>query len=349
MELGIILGNIPLSVSEREHFDSILRQAEAAQEAGLTHILIGQHFHFEDSRWFQPVPLLARLAGELDDHVRLATQIMVAPLYNPVMLAEELATLDVVTGGRISVGLGLGYIPKEYETFGVPYKERGARFDEILEILKLMWTQDRVSYQGKYYQLDDINVHIKPIQNPHPPIWIGAGSNAGIRRAARFGDAWPITPQETPEELPKLLGKYFDYREAAGRSRSGKVPLRREIMLGRNREDALERAVQVASEWYINMSAQSKEGYVDPDELRRSAGNTMAKHWVLGDPEDVAQQLRDIGSVVPVDPIVTRANWPGMTTQDSVDYIRMLGEQVIPAVRDFEVVETVSPLERSVS
>ncbi|KAB1645103.1 LLM class flavin-dependent oxidoreductase [Gulosibacter chungangensis] len=336
MELGIILGNIPTNISEKDHFDSILRQAEAVQKAGMTHILVGQHFHFEGSRWFQPVPLLARLAGELDPSVRLCTQILIGPLYNPVMLAEELATLDVVTGGRISVGLGLGYIPKEYETFGIPFKERGRRLNEIIEILKLMWTQDRVTYDGKYYQLDDLAVHIKPVQKPHPPIWVGAGSDAGIRRAARLGDAWPITPQETPEELPELLGKYFDFREEAGRPREGRVPLRREIMIGRDREDALAKAVDVASEWYLNMAATGHNEYVDPEGLRKSIPGVMAKHWVLGSAEEVAGQLRDIGSVVPVDPIITRANWPGMSTQDSVDYIELLGKELVPSLKEFE-------------
>ncbi len=342
MELGIILGNIPTAVSERDHFDSILRQAHAAQEAGMTHILIGQHFHFEGSRWFQPVPVLARLAGELDPHVRLCTQILIGPLYNPVLLAEELATLDVVTGGRISVGLGLGYIPKEYETFGIPFSERGRRLSEIIEILKLMWTQDRVTYRGRYYTLDDIAVHIRPLQQPHPPIWVGAGSDAGIKRAAELADAWPITPQEKPAELPELLGKYFGYREAAGRSRSGRVPLRREIMIGRDRDDALQKAVTVASEWYLNMAATGHNEYVDPEGLRSSIPGVMAQHWVLGDPDDCARQLRDIAARVPVDPIITRANWPAMSTQDSVDYIRLLGERLVPAVKDFEPVETLA-------
>ena len=87
MDFGIILGDIPTTVSERDHFDSILRQVEAAQRAGMNYILMGQHFMFEGSRWFQPVPVLARLAGELDPHVRLVTQILIAPLYHPVLLA----------------------------------------------------------------------------------------------------------------------------------------------------------------------------------------------------------------------------------------------------------------------
>lgn len=340
MELGIIFGNIPSSVSERDHFDSILRQAEAAQEAGMTHLVMGQHFLFEDSRWFQPVPVLARLAGELDDSISLCTQILIAPLYPPALLAEELATLDVVTGGRLKVGLGIGYIPKEYETFGVPFKERGSRLDETIEILKQLWTQDRVTFHGKHFTLDDVAVQTKPLQDPHPPIWIGAGSDAGIRRAARVDAHWPITPQAEVDTLPDLLGKFFDFREEAGLSRTGRQPLRREIMLGDSREDALHRAVLAASEWYFNMSRQGTGAYVTPEELRASVEKTMAAHWVLGTADDVAAQLRDIAATVPVDPIITRANWPGMTSDDSVEYIRRLGRELVPQIKDFEGVDS---------
>jgi alkanesulfonate monooxygenase SsuD/methylene tetrahydromethanopterin reductase-like flavin-dependent oxidoreductase (luciferase family) len=338
MDFGIILGDIPTTVSEKDHFDSILRQVEAAQRAGMNHILMGQHFIFERSRWLQPVPVLARLAGELDPHVRLVTQILIAPLYHPVMLAEELATLDVVTDGRLSVGLGLGYIPAEYELFGVPFSERGARLNETIEILKLMWTQDRVSYRGKHFQLDDIPVHIRPLQRPHPPIWIGAGSPAGIRRAARLGDAWPITPQVKPAELAGQLGAFFDARAEAGRPRSGRQPLRREIMVGRDREDALAKAVEVASPWYLNMAKTGHNKYVDPEGLIASIPGVLAGHWVLGDAGDCARQLREIGATVPVNPVITRANWPGMSPGESVSYIELLGEELIPALKDFESV-----------
>lgn len=340
MELGIILGDVPRSVSEREHFDSILRQAEAVQKAGMTHILMGQHFMFRGSRWFQPVPILARLAGELDPSVRLVTQILIAPLYHPVALGEELATLDVVTGGRLSVGLGLGYIPAEYELFGVPFSERGRRLDETIEILRLMWTNDSFSYEGKFFQLHDIPVHIRPLQDPHPPLWIGAGSPAGIRRAARFGANWPITPQALPADLPAQLGQFFDAREAAGLPRTGRQPLRREIMLGDDREDALAKAVAAGSEWYLNMARTGHNKYVDPEGLKASIPGVMAKHWVLGTAEDCAAQLREIGAAVPVDPVITRANWPGMSPDESVAYIGRLGEELVPALKDFEPVSS---------
>lgn len=339
MELGIMLGNVPTSVPEREHFDSVLRQTDAAQRAGLTHILIGQHIVFEGSRWLQPIPLLARLAAGLDAHVRLCTQTLIGPIHHPVLLAEELATLDVVTEGRLTVGLGLGHIRKEYDTVGVPYNERGARQEELIEILKLMWTRERVTYEGRHFRLDDVATHIHPVQKPHPPIWIGAGADRGVRRAARLGDAWPITPKEPPGDLPRLVGRYLDYREQAGRSRNVRLPLRREIMIGRNRADALEKAVDVASAWYANMaSATASSLYYDLDGIRTAMGDVIAQHWILGDAGECIAQLRAIAEAVPVDPIITRANWPGMSTEDTVAYIEMLGRELVPALAEIEPV-----------
>ncbi len=342
MDFGIILGDIPTTVSEREHFDSILRQVEAAQRAGMNHILMGQHFMFERSRWFQPVPIMARLAGELDPHVRLVTQIIIAPLYHPVLLAEELATLDVVTGGRISVGLGIGYIPKEYEVFGVPFKQRGSRLEETVQILKQMWTQDRVNHVGKHFTLKDIPVHIRPLQIPHPPIWIGAGSAAGVERAARLDAKWPITPQVPPADLAGQLAGFFDARARAGMPRRGRQPLRREIMLGRDRESALARAVEVAMPWYLNMAATGHNRYVDPEGLVKSIPSVLSTHWVLGSPDECATQLREIGSTVPVDPVITRANWPGMSAEESVAYIDQLGNELVPLLADFQPVDDLS-------
>jgi alkanesulfonate monooxygenase SsuD/methylene tetrahydromethanopterin reductase-like flavin-dependent oxidoreductase (luciferase family) len=256
-----------------------------------------------------------------------------------VLLGEELATLDVVSGGRINVGMGIGYIPREYEIFGVPFNQRGSRLEETVLILKQMWTQDRVNFTGRHFTLEDVPVHIRPLQQPHPPIWIGAGSEAAIARAARLDAKWPITPQVAPRDLPEQLAGFFAAREAAGLQPRGRQPLRREIMVGADRGSALARAVAVATPWYVNMAATGHNKYVDPEGLVKSIPGVLSTHWVLGSPEECAAQLRAIGSVVPVDPVITRANWPGMSANESVAYIEQLGKQLVPLLADFEPVE----------
>src|SRR3954454_23514860 len=132
VQMGVLLSDIPKSITPAQQFEDILRITEAVQANGFNHIAIGQHFLYGDLRWLQPVPLLARLAAEVNPDVKLVTQIMIAPLYHPVLLAEEIATLDVVTEGRLVFGVGLGYRPEEFDYLGVPFKQRAARMDESI-------------------------------------------------------------------------------------------------------------------------------------------------------------------------------------------------------------------------
>jgi hypothetical protein len=120
-------------------------------------------------------------------------------------------------------------------------------------------------------------------------------------------------------------------------------------MLGRDHESALARAVEVATPWYVNMAKTGHNKYVDPEGLVKSIPGVLSTHWVLGSPEECAAQLRDIGSRVPVDPVITRANWPGMTADESVAYIDQLGEQLVPLLADFEPVDEVAVTSGSVA
>jgi alkanesulfonate monooxygenase SsuD/methylene tetrahydromethanopterin reductase-like flavin-dependent oxidoreductase (luciferase family) len=339
VDFGIMLGDHPTSVPAAEHFDGILRQVEAAQKAGVTHLLIGQHFLWPGgSRWLQPIPTLARLAGEVDESVRLATQIVIAPLYHPVMLAEELATLDIMTKGRLDVGLGLGYLPKEFEAFGIPFEERVTRFEEGIELMRAIWTQDKVDFHGDHYQVEDSTVHIRPVQDPHPPLWLGAQTKVGIRRAARLGDAWPITPQVSAADLPTRVKVFADERERLGKP-FRRLPLRREIVVGRDRGDATARAIEMAQPWYLQMAAMGTKE-VDPSEVVAQMHDIVARSFVLGSAAECAEQLRAMGDRTPINPVVTRGNWPGMSVRDMVEYIETLGEELIPSMRDYNSTPT---------
>src|SRR6266508_237362 len=123
VQVGLLLSDVPKSVTPAQQFKDVLRIVESAQENGFTYIAIGQHFLYGELRWLQPVPLLARLAAEVDPNVRLVTQIMIAPL-------------DVVTEGRLIFGAGLGYRPEEFDYLDIPFKQRAGRFDESLELMK---------------------------------------------------------------------------------------------------------------------------------------------------------------------------------------------------------------------
>ena len=153
--------------------------------------------------WLEPVALLAALAG-VTRTIKLGTMVLVLPLRNPAYFAKEWATLDLVSGGRSILGVGVGWHEEEFGLMGVPHKERGRRMDEMLEAVTALWAGDRVSYDGKYYKFRDLTIDPKPLQKPHPPIWIGGGSqpfekvygqtvtniDPVLRRIAKYAKTW---------------------------------------------------------------------------------------------------------------------------------------------------------------
>jgi alkanesulfonate monooxygenase SsuD/methylene tetrahydromethanopterin reductase-like flavin-dependent oxidoreductase (luciferase family) len=339
MDFGVMLPDVPLDVPARVHFDGVLRLVEAAQRNGMTYILLGQHFLFPEYRWLQPVPLLARLAGEVNPDVRLVTQVMIAPLYNPVLLAEELATLDVVSEGRLIVGLGLGYRTLEYSAFGIPFEQRARRMEECVAVMKELWAKERVTFSGSFWSLDDVPVHVRPVQEPRPPLWIGADSRAGVARAARIGDAWPIPPQVPLDQAERRLHMFMEVRETHGLPLSAQ-PMRREIVVGTNREDAIEKAVRMAGPQLAHMAGVNDTG------LLRTKGDPMAaivqRSFILGNPAECAQELSATAQRLPVNPVITRAGWPGMTFDDSVQYLDSLGAELIPSLKQQTVTASAS-------
>jgi alkanesulfonate monooxygenase SsuD/methylene tetrahydromethanopterin reductase-like flavin-dependent oxidoreductase (luciferase family) len=330
MDVGILISDLPTSLRPRDHFDAVLRQVEAAQRNGLKYLLIGQHFVFPESRWLQPVPLLARLSAEVDPDVRLVTTVLIAPVYPPVLLAEELATLDIVSEGRLVVGLGAGYVREEFAAFGVPYEERFARLEECVAVLEALWTSERVTFHGRFTTLDDVPVMTRPVQQPRPPLWLGAMSDAGVRRAARLGDAWIVTPTTPAATLPARFAVFAAEREGTGRP-MGRMPLRREIVVGRDRDDALSRAAGMGRVWYDSMIAIGSPHF----DRFPTVQDWVRSGFVCGSAADVAAEIRAIGDRVPVDPVLTRAHWPGMTSEQAVANIDSLGRELVPALRDY--------------
>src|SRR3712207_4261870 len=161
------------------------------------------------------MPLLGRLAADAGEMI-LGTNIILLPLHHPVEIAEQFATLDAMTSGRIVLGVGLGYRQEEFAAFGIPTRARVGRLTESIEIIKRLWTEDDVTYQGKHFQLTNVSIRPRPVQQPRPPIWVGATSEPAIRRAALHGDAWMAAPSDTVPRMKELLALYRQARSEAG-------------------------------------------------------------------------------------------------------------------------------------
>jgi probable F420-dependent oxidoreductase len=175
----------------------------------------------------EQLTLMAWIAAQTQ-RIRLVTAVMVVPHRPAVLAAKMLATLDVLSGGRLVVGVGAGWLQREFEALATPpFAERGAVSDEFLRAFRALWTEDSPRFEGKYTRFGDIVFAPKPVQKPHPPIWVGGESPPAVRRAVRFGDAWyPIgTSRQHPlDSLPRLkagIARLRQLAEQAGREPGG--------------------------------------------------------------------------------------------------------------------------------
>ena len=171
----------------------------------------------------EQITLLSYIAGQTNK-IRLVTSVLIVPHRNPLVAAKSLATLDVLSGGRLVVGVGVGWMREEFQALGLPpFEERGAVTDEYIRAFKELWTEDDPQFEGKYISFDNISFLPKPVQKPHPPIWVGGESRPALRRTAELADGWyplgsnPTFPMGTPEQLNAGLERLAQYAERFGR------------------------------------------------------------------------------------------------------------------------------------
>lgn len=193
-------GYFGLNIGALDNADAIADVAVAAEQLGYESIWTGEHVVLIDPQEApSPVPphapfvdtvtTLAFAAGKTEK-IKLGSGIILLPQRNPIVLAKELAGVDVLSKGRLIFGLGVGYVPGEFEALGIPYEERGARTTEHIEVIRTMWTQEQPSFDGQFTKFSGIQSRPLPVQNPHPPILVGGMSAPALRRAVGQGDGW---------------------------------------------------------------------------------------------------------------------------------------------------------------
>ena len=168
------------------------------------HLLVPRESEGMGTKWTEPVTTMAFLAGATSQ-ISFVTGILVLPYHTPVLLAKGIATLDYLSGGRVTLGVGVGHVEKEFAALNVSFKERGAIGSEYIQAIKELWTSDYPSFDGRFVQFKDVIFDPKPVQKPHPPIWVGGLSKPALRRAAELGDGWqPLGSTALSEVIPRL-------------------------------------------------------------------------------------------------------------------------------------------------
>jgi len=334
MKLGIYLNaQHPAGDDPARRFAETIEQARLIRRLGFDSIWGGEHHVTPGFHYFPLLPMLQRLASEVEG-MWVGTNLVLLPLHNPVELAEVGAFLDVVTGGRFMLGVGLGYRTEEFAVFKVPMAERVSRLTEGVEIIRRLWTEDRVTHHGRHWQLDDVGIHPRPLQQPRPPILVGSQVPAGIARAARIADGWLVVPVPTVDEFAAQADAFSAARTAEGLPPSTHICRLLEVVCAPDEETAIRRAAPFLLEKYSAYLSWGLAGVtIDPaakpeDQLRRLAKNRFA----LGSPAQVIEALL-AQHKAGVTHATMRVSWPGMRQDDILAGIELLGREVLPEVR----------------
>jgi alkanesulfonate monooxygenase SsuD/methylene tetrahydromethanopterin reductase-like flavin-dependent oxidoreductase (luciferase family) len=302
---------------------------QAADQLGFDLIVAGQHFLGTELRYYQPVPYLTYLST-FAPRMSVVTGIMLLSMVNPVELAEQVATLDVLTGGQCVFGVGLGYSDREFRAFGVDPHTKVSRFESGLELIKLLWSGERVDYDGRFWQVDGVQPSVLPAQRPRPPIWIGGQSEPAVRRAARLGDAWYAPPFPSHDGLAELRKLFLDERAAQGSDLAGAFPVRRELLIADTRGAARDQAAVRSRLRYQTYRSWGLQGDHTPSEGAVGGGIDVDQQFILGSPAECAEQLGDLRDTLGMTHFLFKAHWPGLPHLEAMRQLERFGSEVLP-------------------
>jgi probable F420-dependent oxidoreductase len=308
-------------------YQETLEQVAWADSLGFDSVWLSEH-HFTDDGYLPALfPMLAALAMRTS-RLRLGTAVLLAPLHHPLRLAEDAAVVDVLSGGRLELGLAPGYRAKEFALLGVPRAERGRRTEETIEVVQAAWRGRPFSYRGRCFQFEDAIVTPPPLQRPHPPIWVGGSSRASAERAGRHGCHF-LPDRDAPAEL------YERYR--AGLAANGHDPARFSIATTQAIyvcEDP-ERGWQEVKEHYRYMANRYRQWYAPtPAEpatsLLTHADELRRENYLVGTPAMVTAAITLLRRAFPFDRLIFWARPPGLPIERSARSLELFAQQVLP-------------------
>jgi alkanesulfonate monooxygenase SsuD/methylene tetrahydromethanopterin reductase-like flavin-dependent oxidoreductase (luciferase family) len=325
-------GSVGDSLGYRKYIDYVLH----AEELGYHSVFVVEHHFTGVGQLSASLNFLSYLAGRTS-RIRLGTAVVVLPWHNPVLLAEQVATVDLLSEGRLDLGVGKGYRPPEFAGFCIPIEEATERFDEAMTFLRTAWAAaDRFSHCGRRWQFESIVIEPRPVQQPHPPLWMGAGSFESIRRAAREGFNLLLDQIAPVDLIIERVAAYRGELGSLGRSyRPGQIAVARALQIVRTEAErqsayALRTKVLKAigglargpgAERY-----QSIGSHADPNLASEESA-------LLGTPEEIVARLRKLEAggvdyVLLVDPT------------GSKEALRTFAEEIMPAFPDKPVAAT---------
>lgn len=312
------------------YFREALEQAIYGEELGFDSVWLEEHHSIQNHYWPSPLMALAGIATRTT-RILLGTDIVVLPFYHPVRVAEDMAMLDVISGGRAIFGAAIGYRPPEFELYGISLDDRGARYVEMLKIIRALWTQEYVEYAGRFFQ-------IKGCIEPRPTrpilIWLGGWGELSLKRAATLGDAWIPGPTAGLEKLLKAQKQYRTFLAEAGKDPEDvMVPLTREVVIAEKREHAWELAEQFVM---VNYRDEYGGGWKHPligsqDQTPVALETLSVDRFIVGNPDDCIRQIQHFVNAFGVDHLICRLYFAGMPHRHIMSELNLLAKEVFPA------------------
>jgi alkanesulfonate monooxygenase SsuD/methylene tetrahydromethanopterin reductase-like flavin-dependent oxidoreductase (luciferase family) len=316
-------------LSFAELYREMFRQIERAEALGFDSIWLTEH-HFTDDGYLPSLLPTAAAIAARTSRVTIGTFVLLAPFCHPLRLAEDAAVVDVISGGRLRLGLGQGYRAEEFSGFGVPRNERLGRTLETLEILKRAWTGERFGFDGKYFHMRNVRVLPRPVSNPYPELLWGTGAANAIRRAADLDLGFACVGGR------REMGVYLD----ALKSRN-KEPARYSIVNSRvvyvadseeqawrETSDALLYQAELYGQW-LSAAAGTDVSRVlirpDPERLKRTS--------ILGSPERIRARLEDLLRDTPMTELIVVTQLPGLDPAKAHRSLDRFGAEVLPAIK----------------
>ena len=331
MQFGFLASNqSPLGTSAADRFQETIEHVRLARDLGFATVSMGQHFLSTELQGLQPAVAAARLAAEAGD-MRIAIGIYLLPLLNPVAIAEEAASLDIITHGRFIFGVGLGYREVEDRAFGLRKGERVSHLVQHLDVIKRLWAGEAVTFNSPHCQLDNVRLMLQTVQKPRPPIWVAANNDHAVERAAEIGDAWLINPHATLQTISRQMTLYREALERLGKPFPSELPMMREICIAKTHDKAVQLARPYLEQKYKTY-VQWGQHKVLPgdDDMTQSFEALTQDRFILGDPSECADELQRCIEHTGANHFLFRFRWPGMPSDVITQSMRLFMEKVRP-------------------
>jgi alkanesulfonate monooxygenase SsuD/methylene tetrahydromethanopterin reductase-like flavin-dependent oxidoreductase (luciferase family) len=321
--------------TEGGHFyKEFLEEVLYAEELGFDSAWLEEHHGVTNHYWPSPLVCLAGAATRTSQIV-LGTDIAVLPFYHPIRIAEDAALLSVMSSGRFILGLAIGYRPDEFDLYQVPLEKRGARFEEALRFIRLLWAEDEVTFHGKTFHLEAGRIEPRP--SSPIPLWLGGWGELSLKRAARLGDAWVPGPTAELQKLLQAQALYRSYLQGDGKDISGvPSPLTREVVIAETDEIAWEVAEK---HLLVNYRDEYGGGWEHPliGKQDTAAVNQLAEltvdRFIIGSPQTCIRQIQRFIDLFGADHLICRLYFPGISHTFIMKEIELLAKEVMPAFR----------------